>query len=249
MKTLSEDFLSQFERVEWEYPIENKDTIRFQIEFSEDYYTTNDIPIDGVNSYYEFLGCRMAINVWDEDETIDNPINTWDDLPFEIEGLFVMDEQNPISFLIVSKNSEYLGSEPGEDHHHEDFNNLGDLLIYLDEIQEVDLLSGLKDARIYGEIHQSSAGNSILQTDNEVSYPIEIIMPRLSDSLDGGTIVKWNKKCGEIVQEGDIIAEIETDKSVMDFESFYNGVISEIIVQEGEFTKSGNLICILTKIK
>ena len=35
MKTLSEDFLSQFERVEWEYPVENKDTIRFQIEFRE----------------------------------------------------------------------------------------------------------------------------------------------------------------------------------------------------------------------
>lgn len=250
MKSISEDFLSQFEGSVWRYPIEGKDTIRFQIEFREEVYSTKEILINDVTFYYDFLGYRMVINVWDEDETIDHPINTMDDLPFEVKGLYVVDAQNHRKFLSVSKNSENFisDSDSGEDYYYEDFNNLDDLIIYLNGIQEVDLLSGLKNSIIEGEIYESQNDGNIIQSQNKVPFPIEIMMPRLSDTLDGGTIVKWKKKCGDIVQEGEILAEIKTDKAVMEFESFYNGILSEIIVQEGEFSESGSLICVLTEI-
>ena len=52
-----------------------------------------------------------------------------------------------------------------------------------------------------------------------------ITMPRLSDTMEEGTVAKWNKKVGDTVNEGDILAEIETDKATMEFESFYQGDI------------------------
>ena len=48
-----------------------------------------------------------------------------------------------------------------------------------------------------------------------------IKMPRLSDTMEEGTVATWFKKVGDTVQEGDILAEIETDKATMEFESFY----------------------------
>ena len=52
----------------------------------------------------------------------------------------------------------------------------------------------------------------------------EIInMPRLSDTMEEGTVATWLKKVGDKVKEGDILAEIETDKATMEFESFYEG--------------------------
>src|SRR5690606_25745847 len=53
---------------------------------------------------------------------------------------------------------------------------------------------------------------------------VEIIkMPRLSDTMEEGTVATWLKKVGDKVEEGDILAEIETDKATMEFESFYSG--------------------------
>ena len=55
---------------------------------------------------------------------------------------------------------------------------------------------------------------------------IEVItMPRLSDTMEEGTVAKWNKKVGDAINEGDILAEIETDKATMEFESFYSGTL------------------------
>ena len=52
----------------------------------------------------------------------------------------------------------------------------------------------------------------------------EIInMPRLSDTMEEGTVAKWFKKVGDKFNDGDILAEIETDKATMEFESFYQG--------------------------
>ena len=52
----------------------------------------------------------------------------------------------------------------------------------------------------------------------------EIInMPRLSDTMEEGTVAKWFKKVGDQINEGDILAEIETDKATMEFESFNEG--------------------------
>jgi len=76
-------------------------------------------------------------------------------------------------------------------------------------------------------------------TDDEVGAEIpegvEIIkMPRLSDTMEEGTVASWLKNVGDDVEEGDILAEIETDKATMEFESFYTGKLLYIGIQEGE---------------
>ncbi|WP_336597882.1 biotin/lipoyl-containing protein, partial [Wolbachia endosymbiont of Nasonia oneida] len=65
--------------------------------------------------------------------------------------------------------------------------------------------------------------------------PIEILMPALSPTMSktGGKIVKWHKKEQDKVEVGDVIAEIETDKAIMEFESIDEGVIAKILVTEG----------------
>ncbi len=63
---------------------------------------------------------------------------------------------------------------------------------------------------------------------------IQILMPALSPTMEEGTIVKWLFKKGDKVFEGDIIAEIETDKAIMELESIETGVINEIFFEEGE---------------
>ena len=64
-----------------------------------------------------------------------------------------------------------------------------------------------------------------------------INMPRLSDTMEEGTLAKWFKKVGDSVNEGDILAEIETDKATMEFESFYEGTLLYIGIQENETAK------------
>jgi pyruvate dehydrogenase E2 component (dihydrolipoamide acetyltransferase) len=74
----------------------------------------------------------------------------------------------------------------------------------------------------------------------------EIInMPRLSDTMEEGTVAAWLKKVGDKVEEGDILAEIETDKATMEFESFYQGTLLYIGVKEGETTKVDELLAII----
>ena len=60
-----------------------------------------------------------------------------------------------------------------------------------------------------------------------------ITMPRLSDTMTEGKVSKWHKKVGDSVKEGDVLAEIETDKAVQDFESEFNGTLLYIGVDEG----------------
>ena len=74
----------------------------------------------------------------------------------------------------------------------------------------------------------------------------EIInMPRLSDTMEEGTVAKWFKKVGEKINEGDILAEIETDKATMEFESFYTGTLLKIGIQEGETALVDALLAIV----
>ncbi len=54
-------------------------------------------------------------------------------------------------------------------------------------------------------------------------------MPKLSDTMTEGTIVRWLKKKGDNVEVGDLLAEIETDKATMEMEAFDDGVLSEIV--------------------
>jgi pyruvate dehydrogenase E2 component (dihydrolipoamide acetyltransferase) len=75
---------------------------------------------------------------------------------------------------------------------------------------------------------------------------LEIItMPRLSDTMTEGTVSTWLKKVGDVVAEGDILAEIETDKATMEFECFYEGTILHIGVQEGDTAPVDSLLTII----
>ena len=72
-----------------------------------------------------------------------------------------------------------------------------------------------------------------------------ITMPRLSDTMTDGTVATWLKKVGDSVEEGDMLAEIETDKATMEFESFYEGTLLYIGVQEGETAPVDSLLTII----
>ncbi|WP_042249602.1 pyruvate dehydrogenase complex dihydrolipoamide acetyltransferase [Jejuia pallidilutea] len=74
---------------------------------------------------------------------------------------------------------------------------------------------------------------------------IVVNMPRLSDTMEEGTVATWLKKVGDKIEEGDILAEIETDKATMEFESFNEGTLLHIGVQEGETTKVDELLAII----
>ena len=74
---------------------------------------------------------------------------------------------------------------------------------------------------------------------------IVVNMPRLSDTMEEGTVASWLKNVGDRVEEGDILAEIETDKATMEFESFNDGTLLHIGVQEGETTKVDELLAII----
>ncbi len=74
---------------------------------------------------------------------------------------------------------------------------------------------------------------------------VNIEMPKLSDTMTEGTLIKWHKQIGDSVEIGDILAEIETDKATMEMEAFDDGVITEILIQEGEKAPIGGILAIL----
>lgn len=67
----------------------------------------------------------------------------------------------------------------------------------------------------------------------------QITMPKLSDTMLEGTLIKWHKKVGDKITVGDVIADVETDKATMEMEAFDEGTITEIIVPEGGVVKVG----------
>ena len=74
----------------------------------------------------------------------------------------------------------------------------------------------------------------------------EIInMPRLSDTMEEGVVAKWLVNEGDTIKEGDILAEIETDKATMEFESFHDGVLLHIGIKEGETAAVDTLLAIV----
>ena len=72
-----------------------------------------------------------------------------------------------------------------------------------------------------------------------------ITMPRLSDTMTEGVVAKWLKKVGDKISEGDILAEIETDKATMEFESFNSGTLLHIGINEGETAPVDALLAII----
>ena len=75
----------------------------------------------------------------------------------------------------------------------------------------------------------------------------KITMPRLSDTMTEGTVATWLKKVGDTIKEGDILAEIETDKATMEFESFNEGTLLYIGIKEGETASVDSLLAIIGK--
>ncbi len=76
-----------------------------------------------------------------------------------------------------------------------------------------------------------------------MSIPIE--MPKLSDTMTEGTLVKWHKKTGDSIAIGDVLAEIETDKATMEMEAFDEGTLGEIFVPEGGKAAIGEKLAVL----
>ena len=74
---------------------------------------------------------------------------------------------------------------------------------------------------------------------------VEIVMPKLSDTMEEGKILRWLKKEGDYVTKGEVIAEIETDKADMELEAFSSGILSKIYFKEGETVSVGVVIAIL----
>jgi pyruvate dehydrogenase E2 component (dihydrolipoamide acetyltransferase) len=78
--------------------------------------------------------------------------------------------------------------------------------------------------------------------------PIEVTMPRLSDTMQQGTVVKWNVKEGQKVTSGDVIADIETDKATMELQSYDDGVVAKLAVPEGQTVPVGTVIMLLAAV-
>lgn len=76
---------------------------------------------------------------------------------------------------------------------------------------------------------------------------IDVLMPRLSDTMEEGKILKWLKKVGDKIEIGDIIAEVETDKADMEMEALDAGVLAEIRVKEGESAPVNAVIAVLSE--
>lgn len=74
-----------------------------------------------------------------------------------------------------------------------------------------------------------------------------VVMPKLTDTMEEGVLLAWKKREGEQVHAGEVIAEIETDKAVMDLEAFAPGLLRKILVREGETVASGTLIAVIAE--
>lgn len=75
-----------------------------------------------------------------------------------------------------------------------------------------------------------------------------VVMPKLSDTMEEGVLLAWKKHEGDQVQAGEVLAEIETDKAVMDLEAFASGVLRKILVQNGVTVPSGTLIGVIGEL-
>src|SRR2546428_1606423 len=73
----------------------------------------------------------------------------------------------------------------------------------------------------------------------------KVVMPKLSEAMESGKIIKWLKKEGDRIQGGDILAEVETDKADVEMEAFGAGVLRKILVPAGETAPIGALIGVI----
>jgi len=94
----------------------------------------------------------------------------------------------------------------------------------------------------------SSNKSAVTSASSTIPSTVHIVkMPKLSDTMTEGVVAKWHKKVGDKVKSGDILAEIETDKATMEFESFYDGVLLHIGVGEKQSAPVDALLAIIGK--
>ena len=114
-------------------------------------------------------------------------------------------------------------------------------------------IAGILNSKL--EIKNGSASTKNENTDStpivqQSTLPksIQIVrMPKLSDTMTDGVVAKWHKKVGDKVKSGDLLADIETDKATMEFESFQDGVLMHIGIEEGKSTPVDSVLAILGK--
>ena len=147
----------------------------------------------------------------------------------------------------------YIGVQVGET------TNVDDPLAIIGEPNEdyTSLLSSSDDSKKAEEVKEEDTNELIkedskkvenISNNNNNSIPdgvTVVTMPRLSDTMEEGTVATWLKKVGDNVDEGDILAEIETDKATMEFESFQSGVLLYIGLKEGESAQVDDLLAII----
>ncbi|MFC5928976.1 2-oxo acid dehydrogenase subunit E2 [Cryobacterium melibiosiphilum] len=73
----------------------------------------------------------------------------------------------------------------------------------------------------------------------------EVIMPRLSDTMEEGELSRWLKNVGDTIHKGDVLAEIETDKATMDLESFDDGILEQLLVPAGALVPIGQAVAVI----
>ena len=125
-----------------------------------------------------------------------------------------------------------------------------DLVDQINEQEESENLEPVLITNEEKEIEESIEDIAPTNQNSDVDFSkVEYItMPRLSDTMEEGTISSWLKKVGDEVKEGDILAEIETDKATMEFESFHDGKLIHIGVNAGETVNVDELIAIISSV-
>jgi pyruvate dehydrogenase E2 component (dihydrolipoamide acetyltransferase) len=110
------------------------------------------------------------------------------------------------------------------------------------------LISGTSNPEVKEQVTISSSIDNSQPTATLPKGVIIVTMPRLSDTMTDGTVASWLKNVGDIIKEGDILAEIETDKATMEFESFNAGTLLYIGVNAGETAPVDSLLAIIGPI-
>ena len=111
-----------------------------------------------------------------------------------------------------------------------------------------DISALLSKASVVSLSNEEEPEQDVVAENLDVEIPAGVIvvtMPRLSDTMTDGTVATWLKKIGDSVSEGDILAEIETDKATMEFESFNAGTLLYIGVEEGKTAPVDSILAIL----
>jgi pyruvate dehydrogenase E2 component (dihydrolipoamide acetyltransferase) len=158
-------------------------------------------------------------------------------VPATVDSLLCIigDEGEDISKYV--NNSSFESTEKNEIQ-----NTTSNQLDLVDQINEQEKIDDTENSKI--ENIEIPISEKTSQIEGSIDY---ITMPRLSDTMEEGTISSWLKNVGDQVKEGEILAEIETDKATMEFESFYDGILSHIAVSEGETVKVDELIAIISE--